>query len=47
MTISGADPAIFVKSGISISLIALSVISIAAPFVLSRIKGWKGSESEV
>lgn len=47
MTISGADPAIFVKSGISISLIVLSVISIAVPFILPRIKEWKkGSESQ-
>lgn len=47
MTISGADPAIFVKSGISISLIVLSVISIAVPFILPRLKEWKkGSESQ-
>ena len=46
MTISGADPAIFVKSGISITLIVLSVISIALPFVLPLIKQWKKRSEE-
>ena len=47
MTISGADPSIFVKSGISIALIALSVISIALPFILPRLKEMKkGADSE-
>ena len=41
MTLSGADPAIFVKSGISITLIALSVISIAFPLILPKLKEWK------
>jgi len=41
MTISGGDPAIFVKSGISIMLVILSAISILLPFVLPRIKQWK------
>jgi putative tricarboxylic transport membrane protein len=47
MTISGADPSIFVKSGISITLIVLSVISIVLPFILPRLKEWKkGAESD-
>ncbi len=41
MTLSGADPAIFVKSGISITLITLSVISIAFPLILPKLKEWK------
>ncbi len=45
MTISGADPAIFVKSGISVTLIMLSVISIVLPLVLPKLKEWrKGRE---
>ncbi len=46
MTISGADPSIFVKSGISITLIALSVISIALPFILPKIKAMKANDVE-
>ncbi len=41
MTISGGDPAIFVKSGISISLVVLSAISISLPFILPRLKQWQ------
>jgi putative tricarboxylic transport membrane protein len=45
MTISGADPTVFVKSGISVTLVVLSVISILLPVILPRIKHWKqGSE---
>ncbi len=45
MTISGADPTVFVKSGISITLVVLSVISILLPVILPRVKQWKqGSE---
>ncbi len=46
MTISGADPAIFVKSGISMTLIAMSVISIALPFVLPMLKKLKTGNEE-
>jgi putative tricarboxylic transport membrane protein len=46
MTISGADPSIFVKSGISITLIVLSVVSVAVPFILPRIKEWKKGDDE-
>jgi putative tricarboxylic transport membrane protein len=46
MTISGADPAIFIKSGISITLIALSIISITLPFILPRLKAMKASSDE-
>ncbi|MGH8667205.1 MAG: tripartite tricarboxylate transporter permease [Burkholderiales bacterium] len=38
MTISDADPSIFVGSTICITLVALSVASIAVPFILRRIK---------
>jgi putative tricarboxylic transport membrane protein len=41
MTISGADPSIFVKSGISITLVVLSAISILLPFILPRVKQLK------
>jgi putative tricarboxylic transport membrane protein len=45
MTISGADPAIFIKSGISTTLLVLSVISVAFPILLPKLKEWtKGSE---
>ena len=44
MTISGADPAIFVKSGISMTLIALSVISISLPFIMPKIKAMKADD---
>jgi putative tricarboxylic transport membrane protein len=47
MTISGGDPTIFLKSGISISLIALSVLSIASPWIMPRLQEWKkGSEED-
>ncbi|MFN7087965.1 MAG: tripartite tricarboxylate transporter permease [Burkholderiales bacterium] len=41
MTISGGDPAVFVGSGITVTLVALSVMSIAMPFVLPRLKALK------
>ena len=44
MTISGADPSIFVKSPISISLIVLSVISIALPFILPKLRAMKADD---
>jgi putative tricarboxylic transport membrane protein len=44
MTISGADPAIFVKSPISITLIVLSVISILLPFILPKLKAMKADD---
>jgi putative tricarboxylic transport membrane protein len=44
MTISAADPAIFVKSGISVTLLVMSLISIALPFILPRLKALKASE---
>jgi putative tricarboxylic transport membrane protein len=46
MTISGADPSIFVKSGISVTLIALSVISIALPFIMPKLKAMKAADDE-
>ncbi len=47
MTISGADPAIFVKSGISVTLIMLSVISIVLPLVLPKLKEWKKGREDL
>ena len=44
MTISGADPAIFVKSGISITLLTLSVISIALPFIMPMLRAVKADD---
>ena len=38
MTISGANPKIFFNSGITMTLVVMSVISVALPFVLPRIK---------
>jgi putative tricarboxylic transport membrane protein len=44
MTISDADPSIFVGSTICITLVALSVASIALPLVLARIKSLRGAQ---
>jgi putative tricarboxylic transport membrane protein len=43
MTISGGSPKIFVNSGITISLVVLSLISILTPFVLARFKAFKNA----
>jgi putative tricarboxylic transport membrane protein len=43
MTISSANPAIFVKSGISITLLAAAVLSVAVPIVLARRKKGKAT----
>jgi len=42
MTISGGNPQIFFNSGITITLVIMSVISIFMPFILSRFKPFKG-----
>jgi putative tricarboxylic transport membrane protein len=44
MTISGGNPKIFLGSTITVTLIVLSVISIALPFILPRLKALKQSE---
>jgi putative tricarboxylic transport membrane protein len=45
LTISDGNPVIFVSSGTTVTLVVLSIISIALPFVLPRIRRWKeGSE---
>lgn len=36
MTISGGDPTIFVSSGITVTLVILSVLSVVAPIVLAK-----------
>ncbi len=46
MTISGGDPAIFVGSSITVTLVALSVISIAMPFILPRLKAMQRSSDD-
>jgi putative tricarboxylic transport membrane protein len=42
MTISDGNPAIFVGSTICVTLVILSVLSIALPFILARIKTMRG-----
>jgi len=44
MTISGGDTAIFVGSTITVILLVMSVISIAVPFIVPRLKALKRSE---
>jgi putative tricarboxylic transport membrane protein len=41
MTISGANPIVFVKSPICQTLVALSILSIVLPFLLPRLKAWR------
>lgn len=41
MTISGGNPAIFVGSTISATLVLLSVLSVVLPFLLPRLKAWR------
>jgi putative tricarboxylic transport membrane protein len=43
MTISDGNPSIFVGSTICVTLVILSVLSIAAPLVLARIKALRGA----
>ena len=43
MTISGGNPKIFFNSGITISLVVLSVISVVTPFILARFKAFKNA----
>ena len=46
MTLSEGDLVIFVSSGITVTLVVLSVISIAMPLILPRIKALKASSAE-
>ncbi|MDP2239397.1 MAG: tripartite tricarboxylate transporter permease [Burkholderiales bacterium] len=46
MTISGGDPVVFVSSGITVTLVVLSVISISMPFILPRLKALKSSSDD-
>jgi len=46
MTISGANPKIFVGSPICISLVALSILSVLLPFLLPRLKAWRDGSRE-
>ena len=43
MTISGGNPQIFVNSGITVTLVLLSIISIATPFILARFKAFRNA----
>jgi putative tricarboxylic transport membrane protein len=43
MTISGGNPQIFLNSGITVTLVVLSIISIATPFILARFKAFKNA----
>jgi putative tricarboxylic transport membrane protein len=47
MTISGGDLKIFYNSGITVTLLAMSVISVALPFIMPILRrlGSKGDES--
>jgi putative tricarboxylic transport membrane protein len=44
MTISGGNPVTFVSSGITVTLVVLSLISISMPFILPRLKSLKADE---
>jgi putative tricarboxylic transport membrane protein len=43
MTISGGSPHVFVNSTITVTLVVLSVISIATPFILARFKAFRNT----
>jgi len=47
MTISGGNPQIFFNSAITMTLVVLAVVSILAPFVLSRLKAAWQSRGDV
>jgi putative tricarboxylic transport membrane protein len=47
MTISDGNPAIFVSSGITVTLVVMSIISIALPFILPRMKKIQGSDAQI
>lgn len=47
MTISDGNPAVFVGSGITVTLVVLSVLSIALPSILPRLKALKSSSDDV
>jgi len=44
MTISGGNPVVFVSSGITVTLVVLSVISLSMPFILPKLKALKADE---
>ena len=46
MTISGGNPKIFFNSAITITLVILSIISVLTPFILARLKSFKGVTAE-
>ena len=46
MTISGGNPKIFFGSGITITLLALSVISVVMPLILARFKAFRNATAK-
>ncbi len=46
MTISSGNPVVFVSSGITVTLVVLSVISISMPLILPRLKALKATGDE-
>jgi putative tricarboxylic transport membrane protein len=46
LTISDGNPVVFLSSGISVTLVLMSVISLALPFVIPKLKQWKAQESD-
>ena len=46
MTISGADPKVFIHSGISITLLVLTVVMVLLPVVLPRLREWQSGPED-
>ncbi|MGH8618336.1 MAG: tripartite tricarboxylate transporter permease [Burkholderiales bacterium] len=47
MTISGANPKIFLSSGISITLLALTVLVLSLPLLIPKIRQWKAGPEDL
>ena len=47
MTISGADPTVFVRSGISITLLVLAVVMVLLPVVVPRLRKLKEAPEDL
>jgi putative tricarboxylic transport membrane protein len=47
MTISGADPKVFVGSGICITLLVLAVVMLLLPVVLPRLRAMKAGPEDL
>jgi len=44
LTISDGNVVVFVSSGISLTLVLMSAVSLALPFVIPKLKQWKAQE---